>query len=106
MISYTYRVLVQRHGHLLHLDIARPSRGLKVKFWYGDCGIRYVNVLDYIASSRPVRISRTPASEPTPRVEVGFDGWVFPNAGVAFVWVLDNELRRSRQSVDSGKSSA
>jgi len=64
VIAYTYRVLVQQNGHLLHLDISRPSRDLKIQFWYGDCGIRYVNVLDYIASAKRVRVSQTPPSEP------------------------------------------
>lgn len=27
-----------------------------------------------------------------PVVAVGFDGWVFPRSGVAFVWVLDSEM--------------
>ena len=69
---------MQRIGLLLHLDISRPTKGLKVQLWYGDCGIRYVNVLGYIASAERPRISRTPDSVPTPSIEVGFDGWVFP----------------------------
>lgn len=48
-VSYTYRVLVQQQGHLLHLDISRPTKGLTVQFSYGGRGIRYVNVLDYVA---------------------------------------------------------
>lgn len=94
-VSYAYRVLVQQHGHLLYLDISRPTKGLKVQFAYGNCGIRYVNVLDYIASSRQPRLSHLPASGPSPSIEVGFDGWVFPKAGVAFVWVLEEELGRA-----------
>jgi hypothetical protein len=31
-ISFTYRVLVQQRGHLLHLDLSRPTKGLKVQF--------------------------------------------------------------------------
>ncbi len=91
-ISCTYRVLVQRHGHLLYLDIPRPTKGLQVQLWYGDCGIRRVNTLDFIASAQEPRILRSPASVPTPSVEVGFDGWIFPKSGVAFVWVLESEL--------------
>jgi hypothetical protein len=34
--------------------------------------------------------------DPTPSVEVGFDGWMFPKAGVAFVWVLDEEVASLR----------
>jgi hypothetical protein len=91
-ISYTYRVLVQQHGHLLYLDIGKPTKGLRVQFAYGGCGIRHVNVLDYIASSRQPGLSRLPASAPTPSIALRFDGWMLPKAGVAFVWVLEREL--------------
>jgi hypothetical protein len=91
-IAYTYRVLVQQHGHLLHLDFNRPTKGFKVQFAYGGCGIRYVSVLDYIASSRQARVSRLPASAPTPSIALGFDGWILPKAGAAFVWVLEGEM--------------
>jgi hypothetical protein len=93
-VSFTYRVLVQRHSHLLHLDIGRPTKGFKVNLSYGDCGIRHVNVLDYIASPHEPRITRLPASDPSPHIEVAHDGWVFPRAGVAFAWVLEEELVR------------
>lgn len=69
-----------------------PYKGLRVELWYGDCGIKYVNVLDMIASSTQARVARTPDTVPTPSVAVGFDGWVFPRSGVAFVWVLKEEL--------------
>ena len=91
-VSYTRRLLVQQHGHLLHLDISRPTKGLRVQFAYGGCGIRYVSVLDYIAASTQARLSRLPAGEPTPSIALGFDGWVLPKAGVAFVWVLEREM--------------
>jgi hypothetical protein len=95
-VSYTYRTLVQQSGHLLHLDVSRPTKGFHAEFWYGDCGIRYVNVLDYIAGARQPRIAQLPASDPTPSVEVSYDDWVFPKGGVAFVWVLDSELAGTR----------
>jgi hypothetical protein len=91
-ISYTYRTLVQQNGHLLHLDISHPTKGLHVEFSYGDCGIRYVNVLDYIAGAQRPQIAQLPATDPTPSVEISYDGWVFPKGGVAFVWVLEGEL--------------
>jgi hypothetical protein len=90
-ITFTYRVLVQQHSHLLHLDVGRPTKGLKIHFSYGDCGIRHVNLLDYIASPHRPRVARLPASGPSPHIEVAHDGWVFPKAGVAFVWVLEGE---------------
>jgi hypothetical protein len=104
VISITHRILVQRSGHLFHLDLSRPVKGLSVQFSYGDCGIRYVNVLDYIAGARQPRITLLPPSDPTPSVEVSYDGWVFPKGGVAFVWVLESELpleKPSRKSMAS-----
>jgi hypothetical protein len=97
-LSYAYRVLVQKNGHLLHLDIAEPTKGLRAEFWYGDCDIRWVNVLDYIAGAGKPRITQLPASDPTPSVEISYDGWVFPKGGLAFVWVLESEVARRSAS--------
>lgn len=91
-ISFTYRVLVQRHSHLLHLDISRPTKGPKIRFSYDrGCAIRYVSLIDYIASPVQPRIANLPVSSPSPHIEVAHDGWVFPKAGVGFVWVLEGE---------------
>ncbi|HEX3779763.1 MAG TPA: hypothetical protein VHX38_08835 [Pseudonocardiaceae bacterium] len=97
VVAYTYRVLVQRHGHVLYLDLPRPTRGLKVQFTYGGAGIRRVNALDFIASSEPTRIDQTPASAPTRSIDIGFDGWIFPRSGVAFIWVLEDEMKSPSQ---------
>jgi len=94
-VSYTYRTLAQKNGHLLYVDIAKPIKALKVELWYGDCGIRYVNVLDMITSSTQTRIAGS-LGHPGPcrhlRQPVSFDGWVFPRSGVVFVWVLEGEV--------------
>jgi hypothetical protein len=91
-ISFTYRGLVQEHGHLLYLDLTKPTKGLTVNFAYGNAGIRYVTVLDYIAAAKQPTVSRLPASDPSPSVTLTFDGWVMPKAGVGFVWVLESEI--------------
>ncbi|MFF5498948.1 hypothetical protein [Streptomyces aquilus] len=91
-ISYTYRVLVQRHGHMLHLDLAQPTKDFRAELWYGDCGIRRMNVIDYLSGPRQPRYRHLEASDPSPSVEVAYEGWTFPKGGVAFVWVLDEEL--------------
>lgn len=91
-LSYTYRVLVQRHGHLLYLDLPRPTKGVHVRLNYGGAGIRRVNTLDYFASAQQTRIDQTSDALFTQTVDVGFDGWIFPRSGVAFVWVLKEEI--------------
>lgn len=91
-ISYSYAVKVQRNSHVLQIDVAQPSRDLRVDLSYGYSGIKFVNVLDFIASTSQPRVVRTPA--PAQAVSVSFDGWVLPKSGVAFVWVLDEEMVR------------
>jgi hypothetical protein len=91
-ISYTYRVLLQRHGHLLYLDVPRPAKGVHVKLDYANAGIRRVNVVDYFASPTASRVETSPALTPAKTIDVSFDRWVFPRAGVAFVWVLKDEM--------------
>jgi hypothetical protein len=90
-VAYTVRVLVQRLGHLLFLDLPRPAKGLHVQLNYGGAGIRRINTLDYIASNQQTRVDHAPDTLPAKTVDVSFDGWVFPRSGVAFVWVLTEE---------------
>jgi hypothetical protein len=54
----TYRVLVQRHGHLLYLVLPRPTKGVHVRLNYGGAGIRRVNALDYFGSAQQTRIDQ------------------------------------------------
>jgi hypothetical protein len=91
-ISFTYRGLLQQHGHLLYVDLVKPTKGLAVNLTYGGAGIRYVSVADYIAAAKQPAISRRPANDPSPAVSLTFDGWVMPKGGVAFVWALESEI--------------
>jgi hypothetical protein len=91
-VSFMYRALVQQHGHVLHVDLIKPTHGVTIGLSYGGSGIRYINMVDYIASATQPVISQTLATDPSPSVSVSFDGWVLPKAGVAFVWVLDSEM--------------
>jgi hypothetical protein len=97
-VSYTYRVLVQRHGHLLYIDLPRPTKSFHAQLDYSAAGIRRVNTLDYFASSEQARVDHAPTSTPAKTVAVAFDGWVFPRSGVAFVWVLEEEIPKGSTS--------
>jgi hypothetical protein len=91
-VSYTIRTLVTQHGHLFFLDFG-TVKGLRATFTYtSDCGIRYVEFLDFIASAQQVRATRSPDDVPTRSLRLSFDGWTLPRSGAAFVWVLDREL--------------
>jgi hypothetical protein len=52
-----------------------------------------------IASAQQPRTLRSPTSVPARSVDVGFDGWVFPKSGVAFVWVLTSEVEALAERV-------
>jgi hypothetical protein len=91
-VSFTYRGLVQQRGHLLYIDLIRPTKGLTINLAYGGAGISYINVADYIAAAKQPVISLLPADSPSPSVSLTFDGWVMPKGGVAFVWVLEDEI--------------
>jgi hypothetical protein len=95
VLAYTCRVLVQRHSHMLAIEIPQLSKGLKISFRYGEAGIRHINVVDYIGAAQQARIARAPAAVPTPAIEVSYDHWILARSGVAFVWVLEDELERS-----------
>jgi hypothetical protein len=91
VVSYTYRTLVRRHGHLLRIEPARLTKGFTVRFNYAGCGMEFVNTLDYIAGAWQARLDELPPSDPAPSVQVSYDGWVFPRGGVVFVWGLADE---------------
>jgi hypothetical protein len=97
-ISYTYRALVRQHGHLLRIEPSRPTKGFSVRLSYAGCGFKFVNVLDYIAGSRPARIEELPPSDPAPSVQVSYDAWIFPKSAVAFVWGLEREVQRTAKA--------
>jgi hypothetical protein len=95
-VSYTYRTLADRHGHLLFFDIEQPTRDLSVDFNYGGCGIASVSTLDLVPSVRPTRIERSPAVLTDSTIRVELEGWIFPRSGIAFVWSLDEAAAATR----------
>jgi hypothetical protein len=46
----------------------------------------------FFAGSQVSRIEHASETEPVNAIDVGFDGYLFPRSGVAFVWVLKDEL--------------
>lgn len=95
-ITYTYRTVTTRSGHLLFFDIEQPTRDLSVDFDYTGCNVASVATLDLVPSVRPTRIERSAPALPSSTVRVSLDGWVFPRSGVAFVWTLDREVKTYR----------
>ena len=104
-IAITYRMLVQRNSHLLTFPVAQPTNSVFYELDYTNTGISFVSVVPFFGSSRTPRIERSEPRENIARVSVGLDGWVLPRSGLAFVWVLADELmsrtrRRSSSAPD------
>jgi len=97
-------MLLQRHGHLLYLDLPRPTKGVHVSVDYSHAGIRRLNILDYLAGPDAARIEQSPVGSPTKSVDISYDGQVFPRAGVAVVWVLEDEFTAERSTSRSRKA--
>ncbi|CAM4362192.1 hypothetical protein NONI108955_22695 [Nocardia ninae] len=96
-ISYTYRLQPAPQNRLLHLDVEQPSRGIDIELDYTDADVAYVNMVDFIASSQKGIVTRTPDTVPGRVVGLHFDGWAMPRSGVAFVWVMNDDLVEERQ---------
>lgn len=98
VLSFTYRTRLPQYGHLLYFDIDRPTRGLDIELDYTGVGIERMRVVDHISSGRKARVSRSPSSTDAQIVNVGYDGWIMPRAGVAFTWTLESEVTGGEQS--------
>lgn len=90
-IAYTFRTVTRATGNLLFFDIEQPTRDASITLDYTGCGIEHISAIDHIPSVRPTRIEHSPADVPTRNIRVEIDGWVFPRAGVAFVWTVDHQ---------------
>ena len=95
-LSYTFRTVARADGNFLFFDIEQPTRDVSIGFDYSGCDIRTVSAIDQVPSARPTRIEHSPPDVPTSSVRVEIDGWVFPRAGVTFVWSLNTQAALSR----------
>ena len=104
-ISYTVRTIARKDTHWLYLDIEQPSRDVRITVDYADTDITVLTALDMIPSMRPTRIEHSPESVSNRELRMEIDGWVFPQAGVAYIWTLERERHggtRSRTESDTG----
>lgn len=100
-VSYTQRVKLFKHGHLLHLDMEQPTRNVDIDLDYSDTDIDYINVLDFFVSSHKTRVEHMPPSVPERSIAVSHDGWVFQRSGVAFVWVNPPISEKKLNAIDT-----
>ena len=73
---------------MVHLDIDRPTKGLDVELTYDPQQIGQMRVLDFASIGEG---GRTSQESGTPTLRYRYDGWLFPRAGLVFVWTLPDE---------------
>ena len=88
VVSFAFRTLVPRDGHVVHIDIDRPTKGLEVELTYDATAIRRVRLMDFASRGDGGRII---TESEIPVVRYRYDGWLFPRAGLVFAWTLADE---------------
>ena len=88
VISFSFRTRTLRSGHVVHLDIDRPTRGLDVELRYDTEQVGQMRILDFASIGEGGRLTQVPN---TPTLRYRYDGWLFPRAGMVFVWTLPDE---------------
>ena len=84
-VSYTYRTLVARGEHALQLGLRQPTHGVHIDVRY-DAAIGHVGLIDFLASSERISVTRSPETVTDKCVSLDFDGWAMPRSGVVIVW--------------------
>lgn len=107
VMSFTYRSRLRRDGHMVHFDVDRPTKGFELELNYQDAGIAKMKLVDFISSTRRARVSEAPDVAGVKKYTMSYDGWVLPRAGVAFVWILEDEsLDKSIQAHETQEGAA
>lgn len=107
VMSFTYRSRLRRDGHMVHFDVDRPTKGFELELNYQDAGIVKMKLVDFISSTRRARVSEAPDVAGVKKYTMSYDGWVLPRAGVAFVWILEDEsLDESVQAHETQEGAA
>ena len=88
MVAFRFRTTVSREGRSFHLGIDRPTKDLDVELTYDPDVVGQVSLMDFASRGDGGRTSDEPD---TAAVRYRYDGWLFPRAGLVFVWTLPDE---------------
>ncbi len=91
-IRHVYRTITPRSGHMLHVTVAQPAKGLTLSLDYTDTDIASMRVTDLISSARRPRLARLPNEDEAREITMDVPGWILPQAEVTYVWTLLSEL--------------
>ena len=103
VIDYKLRALLHRIGHSYHVAVPYPTHNCSIELDFAKIDVEHMDVIDYFPSSHPTVVRFLPLPENYRKIEVGVNGWVFPKAGVIFVWSLKSEVPRIRRPHTTGE---
>ena len=92
VVSFRFRTTAPQDGHTFHLNVDRPTKGLEVELHYDPAAVARVRLMDFASRGDGGRISEEPEHTV---VRYRYDGWLFPRAGLVFVWTLLGERRQA-----------
>ena len=96
MVAFRFRTTVSREGRSFHLGIDRPTKDLDVELTYDPDVVGQVSLMDFASRGDGGRISDEPDAS---AVRYRYDGWLFPRAGLVFVWTLPDEDAAAQATV-------
>jgi hypothetical protein len=86
VVEYEVWALMRLDGHVITFEVPRPCRNAWYSLNAGSVPISRVRALDFFSSTRRAAIVYTPSEDHPTGVVVEMKDWLFPKAGVIFVW--------------------
>ena len=56
VVAFRFRTRTRRAGHVVHIDIDRPTSGLDIEFHYGDAAVAEARMLDFASIGEGGRV--------------------------------------------------
>ena len=88
VVAFRFRTTVSREGRSFHLGVDRPTKDLDIELIYDAQSVGQVSLMDFASRGEGGRVSEEPESG---AIRYRYDGWLFPRAGLVFVWTLPDE---------------
>lgn len=86
VVEYEVWSIMRLDGHVITFEVPRPCRNAWYSLNAGAVPISRVRAIDFFSSTRRASIEYTPSDDHPTGVVVEMKDWLFPKAGVIFVW--------------------
>ena len=102
VVSFAFHTQVPRDGHVVHINVDRPTPGLAVDMRYGEA-ISRLRPMDFASRGDGGHIADDPEARSS---HYRCDGWLFARAGLVYAWTLTAEagVRRRTSTPDARRA--